>query len=208
MQEPKFPLSDSTHQTCFETATERRPSQRWLWCLAPALVALSLLSIGCPEPADLEKPESFASPGAPAGGSASGGSASGGTATGGSASGGSSSSSSCEVACVTSMFTSLCGTCHSNALKFAQLDLTTAGVSSRLKDQPSTHGDLPAGMNTGCPTGDKLIDSATPANSWLLKKVLNQQDNCGLLMPQGSELTADEKTCMQTYVNCVAGAAK
>lgn len=207
MQEPKFPLSDSTHQTSFQTDAARRPS-RWLWCVAPALAALSLLGTGCPEPADLENPQNFKAPGAAAGGSASGGSAAGGSASGGSASGGGASVASCEVACVAETFNSVCAVCHGNPPLFAKLDLVSAGFSARLKDQAATHSDLPPGMDTGCPTGDKLIDSATPANSWLLKKMTNQQGNCGTNMPQGSQLTADEETCMQTYVNCVAGAAK
>jgi hypothetical protein len=55
-----------------------------------------------------------------------------------------------------------------------------------------------------CPTDDELIDVETPAESWLLKKVNGQQGACGMRMPV-RPLQAPDLTCVETYVNCVAG---
>jgi hypothetical protein len=96
-----------------------------------------------------------------------------------------------------------CTGCHGSALKIAMLDLSE-GYTGRLKDVPATHADI-AGGGSGCPSGDKLIDTASPENSWLLKKVSSQQGGCGDPMPQGSGLMGDDLKCVQDYVSCVAG---
>lgn len=156
-------------------------------------------------------------------GTATGGTATGGTATGGTATGGTSTGSACEVACVKAVFTGTiasCKLCHSktpapDGLQSSGLDLESPNVTSRLADIPAKHMDIVPDPQSSkptvmCPTGDKLIDLTTPANSWLLKKIHGMQDQsattmCGTQMPQPpTTLKADEITCMETYVNCVA----
>ncbi len=175
---------------------------------AAGTAALTLFSVGCPEPADLQNPEMFPKPGGSGvsgsgtGGTAAGGSAAGGTAAGGTAAGGSAMGSSCESDCMATVLKS-CTICHGASLKFAMLDLEAAGYTARLKDVPATHGDIMGTPN--CPASAKLIDSATPAESWLLKKVSSKEGDCGDPMPQGTGLTGDNLKCVEDYVSCVAG---
>jgi hypothetical protein len=202
----------STEQSPFDA--RRRHS--WLQHLAAVAgtSALTLFSVGCPEPADLDNPEMYPKRGGTAGSTASGGTASGGTASGGTASGGTASSgtassgtasggtasfAACETGCMTQVLDG-CTLCHGDALKSAMLDLKTAGYSARLKDQPATHAEAQG----PCPSGDKLIDSGNPAESWLLKKVAGAQGTCGTEMPPSAALTGTDLKCVQDYVSCVA----
>lgn len=201
MQERHFTRSESP----LGKARRTRP---WLAILAAAAgtVSLALFNAGCPEPADLQNPEMYPLPGGSsagtaAGGSATGGSATGGATTGGSATGGSATGATCETPCMTTVITT-CKVCHGAALKSSDLDLEAAGYTARLKDVPAKHGGLMGAPM--CPTGDKLIDSAAPAQSWLLKKVSSQEGDCGDPMPQGSGLMGDQLKCVQDYVTCVA----
>jgi hypothetical protein len=124
--------------------------------------------------------------------------------------------SACETECVKKVFTgsaASCKLCHTSqstndgGLQSSNLDLQSPNVTARLKDVPAQHLDIPATTPTVmCPTGDLLIDSAAPQNSWLLKKLMGQQGTCGTKMPQPpTNLTAAEIACMQTYIFCVAG---
>jgi hypothetical protein len=165
------------------------------------LALLALFVVGCPEPGDLANPEAWPAP-TPAGGSAStGGSA----PTAGTATGGTSPSASCEVACVNDLFQngSLCVACHMSPNPLGGIDLKSPDYTSRLKNQPVTFPTVTD--KSSCPTGAKLIDTATPADSWLLKKIHGQQGACGSSMPVGGTLTADQTTCLEMYVACVAG---
>lgn len=165
--------------------------------------AFTLLSTGCPEPADLENPEQYPKRSGASGGSASGGSASGGSASGGggSAAGGGGSLAACETACMAKVLET-CTLCHSTAMPLGMLDLQTPGYSARLKDQSATHSGITT-ANPECPSGDKLIDSANKDASWLLKKVSGGQGTCGDAMPPGG-LQGDQLKCAQDYVSCVA----
>ena len=107
----------------------------------------------------------------------------------------------CETACFTTAMMGCTG-CHGNMLKSAMLDVEAAGISARLKDKPATHADV--ADPSGCPTGDKLIDSANPMESWFLKKVNGQQGTCGAAMPIGPALSAADQECVKTFVTCVA----
>lgn len=121
----------------------------------------------------------------------------------------------CETECVQKVFAgqaTSCKLCHSNlplpnGVQSSSLDLQSPGFTARLKDVPAKHTDLAMGMSyADCPTGDKLIDTANPENSWLLKKLQGKQGACGTAMPQPpTTLKADEMACMTTYVYCVAG---
>lgn len=150
------------------------------------------------------------------GGAGQGGSA-GGSNNGGSSSGGSAGSGSvmppgnrfdvCESPCFLQIVNATgtgCRVCHGSAIKLAgTLDLESLRISERLKDAPAEHPALPIGSI--CPTGDKLIDSANPQNSWLLAKIEGRQGACGTVMPPTGSLSATDQACMATYVNCVAG---
>ena len=199
MQERQFSESDSEALAPAERHALRRVRARRLQGLTAGVGAtlLALFALGCPEPADLQDPNAFPKP------------AAGGASTAGT-SGGGSSSTSCEVPCIVDVFQTqptLCKLCHTAppGLKSSGLDLASPGFTARLKDIPAVHGDLGAMMATAmCPTADKLIDTANPANSWLLKKIHGEQGTCGTPMPSTGMLTADQKTCVETYVKCVA----
>ncbi len=147
---------------------------------------------------------------------AGGSSGTGGTnqAVGGSLSIGGATGNACETPCLVDLFSKqvvMCKLCHAgraapNGLQSAGLDLESPDVTARLKDVPAKHTDLAIGMTPAdCPVGDKLIDTVNPENSWLLKKIHGQQGNCGTIMPSTGMLTADQRTCVETYVYCVAG---
>jgi hypothetical protein len=163
-----------------------------------------VLAIGCPEAADLQNPCNYATPEAP--------NAQGGPETKPPPCGTKmmmSAADPCEVDCVSKIFqnVALCAICHDGTpgkASFSKLDLVSAGYTKRLKDVPAVHGDLPAGKTT-CGMGDKLIDTANPSASWLLKKIDGMQGTCGDAMPTTGPLSADQKACLTTYVSCVTG---
>ena len=213
MQERQFPPFDSETPTLTERRARRRLRLRRLSGLALGVGAavLALFAIGCPEPADLQNAGAYPAPGGNTAGSATAGSATGGSATAGSATAGSATGGSgmvgggaeCESACLKALIADTCKTCHGKALKLAgTLDMESDGLTARLKNKPAEHPT--PGTGAMCPTGDKLIDTMTPANSWLLKKVSGQQGTCGAAMPSPA-LAGDDLTCFQTYVACVAG---
>jgi hypothetical protein len=201
VQEPQFSPFDSENLTPAERRTVRRVRARRLkaFSLSIGVSVLALFAVGCPEAADLANPEDY--PVGPSGGT--GGGATAGTGTGG---GGSTSANACEVDCVNKIFQidmMPCMFCHTSAGKLGDLDLQSPGYTARLKNQPAKHTGI-TGSTASCPTGDKLIDTANPANSWLLKKIHDEQDMCGTIMPQTGSLTPAQKTCLETYVACVA----
>lgn len=226
MQERQHPPSESASSlpALHSAATRGSRTSQLVGLLAAAgAVALALFGTGCPQPGDLETPEIYCKPGESvtdaagnvtgcksggSGGTAAGGTAAGGTAAGGSAAGGTGSAdlSACEVACMTTVLTK-CTICHGNgALKYSDLDLQTPGYSARLKDKPAVHKDINGMPIAACATGDLLVNSQAPMDSWFLKKVASMDGECGDPMPQGTGLMGDELTCVQTYVSCVAGA--
>jgi hypothetical protein len=217
--------SESSLSALPSSASRGSRSSRLVGLVAAAgAVVLALLGTGCPQPADLETPEVYCKPGESivdmttglvtgcksggSGGTAAGGTAAGGTAAGGTAAGGTGSAdlSKCEVACMATVLTK-CTICHGNgALKYSDLDLQTPGYSARLKDKPAVHKDINGMAIATCASGDLLVNSQAPMDSWFLKKVASQDGECGDPMPQGTGLMGDELTCVQTYVSCVAGA--
>ena len=102
-------------------------------------------------------------------------------------------------ACVSAIVTGKCTVCHfaGAPVSFASLDLSGDFVP-RILDKNATFGGVTD--MSGCPTGAKLIDSTTPENSWFLKKLNGGQGTCGTAMPQTGPLTADEKTCVQNWI--------
>lgn len=198
MQEPQFsPLESDTLTPAERQALKRARGRRWrVLLLAVGTASLTLFGVGCPEPADLQNPNAFPAPQGTSGAGTTAGSGSGGSAT-----------ATCEVECVNKLFQKdqmPCLFCHGKATHLGDLDLESPDYTSRLKNQPAKHTGF-MGPTTDCPQGDKLIDTTTPANSWLLKKIHNEQKTCGTVMPQAGTMTADQKTCLETYVACVAG---
>jgi hypothetical protein len=153
-------------------------------------VALSLFALGCPQPGDLENANAYPPP--PMSGTA-----------------GSSSTVNCETPCLAAIINATgtgCKTCHSDMVKLDMgiLDMASPGLSARLKDELSQHKGI-TGDTSGCPMGDKIIDSANPANSWLLKKITGAQGTCGTVMPSTGALGAADQKCVTDFVYCVAG---
>jgi hypothetical protein len=200
VQEPQFSPFDSENLTPAERRTVRRVRARRLkaFSLSIGVSVLALFAVGCPEAADLANPENY--PTGPSGGT-------GGGATAGTGTGGMTSPSACETDCIKDIFqkqVALCKVCHAAmGLQSSGLNLESDGFTDRLKNVPAKHGDLPMGK-ADCKAGDSLIDTANPSASWLLKKIQGNQGNCGDPMPPGS-LSAAQKTCMETYIACVAG---
>jgi hypothetical protein len=165
-----------------------------------ATSALLLATSGCPQPGDLEDPEAYCKPGASivdARGKVVG-------CNGQASSGGGMAAGGCDTACINELFANTCTSCHTSSAPLGGLDLQSAGVAARLKDQAAKHQsvDNPA----QCPSGDKLVDSASPTESWLLKKVNGQQGSCGTQMPPGNmPVSQAELACLTAYVSCVGG---
>jgi len=197
VQERQFPESHSEALAPAERRALQRARAHRLQGLTAGVGAalLALFAIGCPEPADLQNPDAFAKPPQTGGTSSTAGAAAGGAVGGGME---------CESACMAAIISATCKTCHGAKLMLAgTLDLETPNYTMRLKDRPSEHPTVDAAM---CPKGDKLIDTKSPADSWLLKKVSNQQGTCGTIMPSTPPpLTASQLMCVQTYIQCATG---
>jgi hypothetical protein len=203
VQERQFSPFDFEQLTLAEQRALRRLRARRVRALVASVGAgiLALCSVGCPEPADLQNPNQYPLPPATGGSGSTAGSGTGGSAPAG-----------CETACIKDIFqkqVALCKLCHGAmpapaGLQSSGLNLESDGFTDRLKNVAAKHTDLPMGKTT-CPTGDKLIDTSNPSASWLLKKIQGQQNGCGDPMPSAGTLSADQKTCLETYVSCVAG---
>jgi hypothetical protein len=181
-------------------------------------IALSLFALGCPQGADLDNPNFYCQPGGSivdpntklvtgcmpvAAGGTSG--------TAGSGSGGMAMASCEDAMCLKAIINAPagCKLCHPSnpaARQSGSLDFETPGFAARLKDQPAEHAGLPAGTDkaTACPAGDKLVNSASVMDSWLLKKITGMQGSCGTVMPSTGALSATDQACFTTFINCVA----
>lgn len=177
-------------------------SSRWTPVAASlAAAALSLFTTGCPEPADLEHPEQYCKPG---GSVVSGNQVVGCSDSGASSGTGGAPAASCESACMKTLLTGTCNGCHNSGADLGGLDLESADYTSRLKGRPATHEGVTDPSK--CNSGDLLIDAANPTNSWLLKKVNGQHNQCGDRMPSaGAMLSQTQIDCVTAYVTCVGG---
>ena len=114
-----------------------------------------------------------------------------------------------DTTCLYGVFAKSCATvgCHKAIGAQAGLDLESAGANARLLNIVATHAD--ASMPNACSQGDKLVDTAMPAKSWLLLKVTKDANdtNCGYSMPIGKTLAAEDLACIQRYVTDVAAAS-
>ncbi|MES1178923.1 MAG: hypothetical protein ABUL62_31685 [Myxococcales bacterium] len=163
-------------------------------------------------PADLANPQDYDHPGSLTPGGAGGASGGGAGAPGaGGASGAAPTQPGLNVdtTCITAIFTKSCALvgCHAApAAGAAHLDLSSPNVNTRLIDVVATH-EL-ASPDTGCVANQKLIDSANPAQSWLVGKLTTDGKTCGLVMPVGPALSTDDMACFTKYAQDVAAAAK
>lgn len=85
-------------------------------------------------------------------------------------------------------------------------DMKTAPLWSRFLDKPASLEDGVGGKIPGCQaTPALLINSTTPAESWILKKVNGTQDaSCGGQMPDGGLKDATAKKCIQDWIMNIA----
>ena len=186
-----------------------------MWCPPLGVRPSSLTSLfgtllicaitGCA--ANLANPQDFADRPNPAGGAggSSGAAGSGGSGTAGSAGSGPIVS---TPDCVLTLFKTGSGSCsgsvcHDQGVNAAGgLDLASPNVAARLVDQVALHTAV--GPTDVCPTGDKLIDTSNPTESWLLKKLsATGVGMCGSVMPLGGTLSADQLSCLQDWINSV-----
>ena len=173
-------------------------AQRALLAGFGVLGTVGLLGLaGCP--ASLEDPSRF-DVGVTAGNGAGGGSAGGGMTDPALA---------VDTACLYAVFSKSCATvgCHKAITPQGGLDLESPGANARLINIAATHKD--ATMPEACATGDKLVDPAMSAKSWLLLKVTKSADdtNCGYTMPIGTPLVQADVDCIKRYVADVAAAS-
>lgn len=207
----------------------RRTVHRLVTLLPPAIfgLAAAVTLAGCPVGAELEDPERFglgvggtgpATGGTgPTGGTAGSGTA--GSGTGGSAGGGALVIT-CDGADHVAMLNQNCArtACHNNRSKVAGIDLTPdANLATRLKDVSATHGEIDCGTGgvfmpcvpeTCPPPGDALlVNSASPDDSWLLRKVNGTHGVCGDTMPiPPGDMGFDDarKACLDKLVRAIA----
>jgi hypothetical protein len=102
-------------------------------------------------------------------------------------------------ACMTSLFTASCGlgaSCHAPDATQSQVDLVSPGVAERLLDVES---------KTAVCEGRVLVTTDGTA-SLLLQKLMGGMPPCGVAMPLGPPLTAEQLTCVSGWVNKVSKA--
>jgi hypothetical protein len=96
------------------------------------------------------------------------------------------------------------------------MDLQAPGYEQRLINQPVKYTDItcpnPAGglpvpcVPSDCVQGALLINTANPAESFMLKKLLGTQLNCGKQMPIApGSITEAERACLVEWVHYLAG---
>lgn len=109
--------------------------------------------------------------------------------------------------------------CHNTTHMMSGLDLQAAGYEQRIVNAPVTYGDIscpdPAGgplpvecVPTTCAqgTGQLLINTTTPSESWMLKKLLGTHGDCGDQMPLApGKVTAEERACLESWIHYLAG---
>jgi hypothetical protein len=211
----------------------RRTLHRLVTLLPPAIfgLAAAVTLSGCPVGAELEDPEGFPiGVGGTGPGTGGTGPATGGTGTGGSGTAGTAGGTGFSFACNNGvdhvvMLNQNCArsACHNNRSVVAGLDLTPdAGLVTRLKDVPAGYGEIDCSnggafmecVPTTCPPAGsaKLVDSANPAQSWVLRKSTGAHNECGLPMPVapgdnppgGGPFDDARKACLDQLVRAIA----
>lgn len=101
--------------------------------------------------------------------------------------------------CMTSLFSASCGvgtSCHAPNGTQSQVDLVSPGVADRLLDVKS---------KTNVCSGYVLVTTDGTA-SLLLQKLMGGMPPCGVAMPLGPPLTAEQLSCVSGWVNKVSKA--
>ena len=102
--------------------------------------------------------------------------------------------------CLTTAFGKLCTTVGCHDTTSTTLNLQTADVASRLVNVNARHALVDTSM---CPTA-KYIDTANPANSWLVIKLSGAQGGCGVRMPEIGTWTPDDNTCLMGWIQTLS----
>jgi len=104
----------------------------------------------------------------------------------------------CDMAA--SIIKSQCNICHSKAssASFANLDLESSGVGSRLVGKDADTSS--AGMCSG--KGKLIVANSNPATGILIDKINNRQ-TCGSQMPP-AKLSADQISCLTQWATYLA----
>jgi hypothetical protein len=189
-------------------------------------ISLVVTQTGCPGGAELENPDAWA--GRFGGNSGGAPPATGGTTTGGGTTGGTGGTGTTNW--VIDLTTIPCnngqnadqvikadcakGGCHKGALAAASLDLSQ-NQAKNTKDVPATHEGIQCSATgepymecvpTTCPTGARLVNSANPDDSWVLKKIHGTANGCGDTMPDDAyaAANADKVACIDAAFRAIA----
>ena len=91
------------------------------------------------------------------------------------------------------VFTPTCATsrCHDADVPSARLDLQTPGITERLVGRVSVHRRCQDQM---------LLVPGDPASSFLMRKVLGMQGNCGDPMPNRGDISPAQRRCIAAWI--------
>ncbi len=106
------------------------------------------------------------------------------------------------------LFIKTCGSsaCHDARDPEAGLDLVSPGVASRLIDRPASCADTNPEDPEACVcVGRLLVDSAYPAQSYLLEKVSHDAPECDERMPVAGKLREGEMECVRRWIEQITG---
>ncbi len=96
--------------------------------------------------------------------------------------------------------------CHGSDTPAAQLDMQSAGAESRLIDVVASHEDILDNTTANCLAGETRVNTASPEDSVVIKKI-NGKQSCGGKMPVAPRtLSETDKACICEWVYKMAGA--
>lgn len=92
------------------------------------------------------------------------------------------------------VFATTCATsrCHDAEASRGRLDLETPGFTERIRARPSVHERC---------RDQVLLVPGDPANSFLMRKVLGSQGNCGDPMPNRGDITPAQRRCIAEWIS-------
>jgi mono/diheme cytochrome c family protein len=110
----------------------------------------------------------------------------------------------CTQAQVDTIFAAKCTVCHGVGGAYAGLDLSSAGLATRLVGvAPPGGGSAAPSMCTGMGK-IYLTAGSNPATGLLLEKIISANPSCGVRMPFGlAPLSASDIACVQSWSNTV-----
>ncbi|MDX2050798.1 MAG: hypothetical protein SFV15_00285 [Polyangiaceae bacterium] len=101
--------------------------------------------------------------------------------------------------------------CHQGPMGLGKpFDMKTMPFWSQWLDKPASHENgFGAKIPAGCPSPPALlVNSTSPAESWILKKVNGTHGTCGTQMPDGGLMDATAKKCIQDWIMNIATKGK